>query len=230
MNNIIIACDFSDKHKLETFLNKFDTKEITLKIGMELFYKEGPSLVRALKKAGYSIFLDLKLHDIPNTVEKAMMNIGCLGVDMVNVHASGGIEMMKSAKRGLKRVQAKTKLIAVTQLTSTDQTILEEELGIHQPMNDIIMKYALNAKEAGLDGVVCSPLEAPLIHEHCGKSFLTITPGIRFAEGDTHDQKRIATPQYAKELKTDYIVVGRSITESTDPCKTYQTIKELFNE
>ena len=230
MNNVIIACDFSNKQRLDAFLNNFNSKNITLKIGMELFYKEGPSLIRTLKKEGYSIFLDLKLHDIPNTVEKAMMNIGELGVDIVNVHASGGIEMMKRAKRGLESVRAKTKLIAVTQLTSTDQTILEEELGIHQPINDIIMQYALNAKEAGLDGVVCSPLEAPLIHKHCGKSFLTVTPGIRFAQNDTHDQKRIATPQYAKELKTDYIVVGRSITESNDPCKTYQTIKELFNE
>ncbi len=229
MDRVIIACDFPNEQALNTFLDTINQPNITLKIGMELFYKEGPELIEKLKDKGYKIFLDLKLHDIPNTVEKAMANLGTLGVDLVNVHAQGGIEMMKAAKRGLERVGAKTKLIAVTQLTSTNQQMLEEELSIHQPINKIIVKYALNTKAAGLDGVVCSPLEAPMVHEACGEDFLTVTPGIRLSDGDSHDQKRIATPEAAKQLKTDYIVVGRSITAANDPLKNYQRVKELFD-
>ena len=230
MHKIIIACDFPDQETLENFLLKLKTTEVTLKIGLELYYREGNALISNLKDRGFAIFLDLKLHDIPNTVEKAMQNIAKLKVDMVNVHAAGGIDMMKRAKEGLNQYAPNTKLIAVTQLTSIDQTILAEELGIHAPLEEIVSKYALNAKNAGLDGVVCSPLEAPIVHELCGEDFLTVTPGIRLIEDSKDDQKRITTPENAKELKTDYIVVGRSITKSSDPYKTYQVIKEMFYE
>lgn len=230
MNKVIIACDFEDRERLTEFLRSMKDSDLTLKIGMELFYKEGASLVQELKSQGYSIFLDLKLHDIPNTVEKAMINIAKLNVDIVNVHAQGGIEMMRRAKAALMKHAPQTKLIAVTILTSINQDILTQELGIQTPINEMIKHYALNVKKAGLDGVVCSPLEAPLIHEACGHDFLTVTPGIRLPDDSQDDQQRITTPEKAKALKTDFIVVGRSITSAKDPQSTYQKIKAVFYE
>lgn len=228
MGRVIIACDFPDRKTTLAFLSQFKTARPMLKIGMELFYGEGPSLVTELKEQGFEIFLDLKLHDIPNTVESAMKNIAKLGVDLTNVHAAGGIKMMEAAKRGLDSVGTGTKLIAVTQLTSTDQQMMETELKIPFDLNDVIVQYAQNTKKAGLDGVVCSPLESTMIHEACGETFLTVTPGIRLASGDTHDQKRVTTPMVARELGSNYIVVGRSITGSENPEQTYLNIVEEF--
>ena len=228
MKDVIIACDFSSQEELFEFLKPFEGYDPYLKIGMELFYKEGPGLVRKLKEMGFKIFLDLKLHDIPNTVEKAMRNIGELGVEITNLHAAGGIKMMEAARRGLDASESgkKTRLIAVTQLTSTSQEILEKELLIEKPISEVVKKYAQNAKQAGLDGVVCSPLEAPLINE---LGLISVTPGIRFASDDANDQKRIATPSYAKKLGSTYIVVGRSITEATNPLEAYLRCKKEFN-
>lgn len=225
--DVIIACDFSDKDKLFDFIGKIETLKPYVKVGMELFYKEGPSIVKELKARGCKIFLDLKLHDIPNTVEKAMANIAMLGVDIVNVHAAGGIEMMKAARRGLssKEEGKNTLLIAVTELTSISQDILENELLINKPLIEVVKTYALNAKNAGLDGVVCSPLEAPIIKE---LGLISVTPGIRFQEDYKNDQKRVATPSYAKELGSTYIVVGRSITGASDPVAAYKKCVEEF--
>ncbi len=227
MRDVIIACDFKNREDLIEFLKPFDGYSPYLKIGMEIFYKEGPSLVRELKEKGFKIFLDLKLHDIPNTVEKAMRNIASLGVDITNVHAAGGIEMMKAARRGLDSVEGgkNTKLIAVTQLTSISQEALENELLIKAPLADVVKTYALNAKTAGLDGVVCSALEAPIIKE---LGLISVTPGIRFQDDSVNDQKRVATPSYAKELGSTYIVVGRSITASSNPLEAYlRCVKEF---
>lgn len=227
MRDVIIACDFKNREDLIEFLKPFDGYSPYLKIGMEIFYKEGPSLVRELKEKGFKIFLDLKLHDIPNTVEKAMRNIASLGVDITNVHAAGGIEMMKAARRGLDSVEGgkNTKLIAVTQLTSISQEVLENELLIKAPLADVVKTYALNAKTAGLDGVVCSALEAPIIKE---LGLISVTPGIRFQDDSVNDQKRVATPSYAKELGSTYIVVGRSITASSNPLEAYlRCVKEF---
>ena len=228
MKDVIIACDFSSQEELFEFLRPFEGYDPYLKIGMELFYKEGPGLVKKLKEMGFKIFLDLKLHDIPNTVEKAMRNIGELGVEITNLHAAGGIKMMEAARRGLDGSEngKKTRLIAVTQLTSTSQEILEKELLIEKPISEVVKKYAQNAKQAGLDGVVCSPLEAPLINE---LGLISVTPGIRFASDDANAQKRIATPSYAKELGSTDIVVGRSITETTNPLEAYLRCKKEFN-
>ena len=225
--DVIIACDFKNKEELFDFLKAFEGKNPFLKIGMEIFYKEGPQLVKELKAKGCKIFLDLKLHDIPNTVEKAMRNLSELGVEIVNCHAAGGIEMMKAARRGLDATEQgkKSELIAVTQLTSISQEILENELLITRDLKEVVKTYALNAKAAGLQGVVCSPLEAPIIKE---LGLISVTPGIRFADNTKDDQKRVATPDYAKELGATYIVVGRAITGATDPVAAYKRcIKEF---
>ena len=227
MRDVIIACDFKNKEELFKFLEPFKGLNPFLKIGMEIFYKEGPSLVRELKEKGCRIFLDLKLHDIPNTVEKAMRNIAELGVEITNCHAAGGIEMMKAARRGLDYTESgkKTELIAVTQLTSISQEALEKELLIEKPLPEVVKAYALNAKEAGLQGVVCSPLEASIIKE---LGLISVTPGIRFADNSKDDQKRVATPEYAKELGATYIVVGRAITGAENPVEAYnRCIKEF---
>ena len=225
--DVIIACDFKNKEELLNFLKPFKGLNPFLKIGMEIFYKEGPELVRDLKAQGCKIFLDLKLHDIPNTVEKAMRNLSELGAEIVNCHAAGGIEMMKAARRGLDATEQgkKSELIAVTQLTSISQETLEKELLIEKPLPDVVRQYALNAKEAGLQGVVCSPLEAPIIKE---LGLLSVTPGIRFADNSKDDQKRVATPDYAKELGSTYIVVGRAITGATDPVAAYNRCVKEF--
>ena len=225
--DVIIACDFKNKEELLNFLKPFQGLNPFLKIGMEIFYKEGPQLVRELKEQGCKIFLDLKLHDIPNTVEKAMRNLSELGVEIVNCHAAGGIEMMKAARRGLDATEQgkKSELIAVTQLTSISQEALEKELLIEKPLPEVVKTYALNAKAAGLQGVVCSPLEAPIIKE---LGLISVTPGIRFADGSKDDQVRIATPDYAKELGSTYIVVGRAITGATDPVAAYKRCVKEF--
>ena len=225
--DVIIACDFKNKEELLNFLKPFKGLNPFLKIGMEIFYKEGPQLVKELKEQGCKIFLDLKLHDIPNTVEKAMRNLSELGVEIVNCHAAGGIEMMKAARRGLDATEQgkKSELIAVTQLTSISQEKLEKELLIEKPLPEVVKTYALNAKEAGLQGVVCSPLEAPIIKE---LGLISVTPGIRFADGSKDDQVRIATPDYAKELGSTYIVVGRAITGATDPVAAYKRCVKEF--
>ena len=227
MRDVIIACDFKNKEDLFNFLKPFKGMNPYLKIGMEIFYKEGPELVRELKKEGFKIFLDLKLHDIPNTVEKAMRNIGELGVEITNVHAEGGIKMMEAARRGLDSTELgkNTKLIAVTILTSISQEVLENELLIKEPLNEVVRKYANNAKEAGLQGVVCSALEAPIIKE---MGLISVTPGIRFQDDSVNDQKRVATPAYAKELGSTYIVVGRSITQAEEPVKAYNRCVKEF--
>ena len=227
MRDVIIACDFKNKEELFEFLQPFAGLNPFLKIGMEIFYKEGPQLVKTLKEMGCKIFLDLKLHDIPNTVEKAMRNLGELGVEITNCHAAGGITMMAAARRGLDATELgkKTELIAVTQLTSISQEVLENELLINHPLNEVVKTYALNAKKAGLQGVVCSPLEAPIIKE---LGLISVTPGIRFADDSKNDQKRVATPEYAKELGSTYIVVGRSITGATDPVAAYKRCVEEF--
>ena len=226
---VIIACDFKDKEETLNFLNKFEDEKLYLKIGMELFYSEGPEIVREIKKRGHKIFLDLKLHDIPNTVEKAMKSLANLDVDMTNVHASGTIKMMEAGLKGLtKEDGTRPLLIAVTQLTSTSQEVMEQDLLIKENIEDVVMHYAENSKKAGLDGVVCSPLEVQAVKRKCGKDFLTITPGIRFSEDSKDDQSRITTPAKAKELGSDYIVVGRSITKAENPQEAYRKCVEDF--
>ena len=220
--DVIIACDFPTAAQTLTFLDRFPERKPFVKIGMELFYAEGPSVVREIKARGHRIFLDLKLHYIPNTVKKAMAVLSGLDADIVNLHAAGTAEMMRAALEGLTRPDGtRPLLIAVTQLTSTDQTALERELLIEHPMDEVVLVYAENAKNAGLDGVVCSPLEAGKVHRRCGSGFLTVTPGIRFADGEKGDQKRIMTPAQAKLEGSDYIVVGRPITAAADPAAAY---------
>ena len=221
--DVIIACDFPSAARTMEFLDKFQGRKPFVKIGMELFYAEGPEIVRQIKARGHKIFLDLKLHDIPNTVKKAMAVLSRLDVDICNLHAAGTAEMMRAALEGLTRPDGtRPLLIAVTQLTSTNQDALEHELLIHSPMEEVVMAYAGNAKRAGLDGVVCSPLEAARVHEVCGQDFLTVTPGVRFADGDNGDQKRVMTPAQAKKVGSDYIVVGRPITAAEDPVAAYE--------
>ena len=227
--DVIIACDFSSGEDTLKFLDNFTGKKPFVKIGMELFYAEGPSIVRELKKRGHKIFLDLKLHDIPNTVKKSMAVLSNLDVDICNLHAAGTTAMMKAALEGLTRADGtRPLLIAVTQLTSTDQESMERDLLIKEPIDKVVMHYAHNAKEAGLDGVVCSPLEAGKVHEVCGDTFLTVTPGVRFADGDIGDQKRVMTPAQAKEIGSDYIVVGRPITAAADPVEAYERCLNEF--
>ena len=222
--DVIIACDFASAEATFAFLDKFSGRKPFVKIGMELYYAEGPSIVKEIKKRGHKIFLDLKLHDIPNTVKKAMTVLSALEVDMTNVHASGTKRMMEAAIEGLTRPDGTrvTQLIAVTQLTSTDQETMEKDLLINAPIDEVVMHYAANAKDAGLDGVVCSPLEAEKVHGRCGNSFMTVTPGVRFADGDIGDQKRVMTPAEAKRIGSDYIVVGRPITAAADPVAAYE--------
>ena len=223
--DVIIACDFKDKADTLAFLDKFQEEKPFVKIGMELFYGEGPDIVRAIKDRGHKIFLDLKLHDIPNTVKKAMQNLASLGVDMTNVHAAGTIDMMRAAREGLGEDAL---LIAVTQLTSTTEERMQRELLINAPIADTVAHYARNTKEAGLNGVVCSPLEAALVKEACGRDFITVTPGIRFADGDVGDQKRIMTPALARETGTEFIVVGRPITQAADVVAAYRRVCKDF--
>ena len=221
--DVIIACDFASKADVLNFLDKFTGKKPYVKIGMELFYAEGPSIVKEIKERGHKIFLDLKLHDIPNTVKKSMSVLSGLDVDMTNLHASGTVRMMEAAIEGLTRPDGtRPLLIAVTQLTSTDQESMENDLLIKAPIAEVVMHYAANAKKAGLDGVVCSPLEAEAVHGRCGKDFITVTPGVRFADGDIGDQKRVMTPAEAKRIGSDYIVVGRPITAAADPVAAYE--------
>ena len=222
--DVIVACDFSSAEATFSFLDRFAGLERKpfVKIGMELYYAEGPAIVRGIKRRGHKIFLDLKLHDIPNTVKKAMAVLSRLDADIVNLHAAGTTAMMKAALEGLTREDgSRPLLIAVTQLTSTDQEAMERDLLIDKPMDEVVMHYAMTAKNAGLDGVVCSPLEAQKVHARCGSGFLTVTPGIRFADGDKGDQKRVMTPADAKKIGSDYIVVGRPITKAEDPVKAY---------
>lgn len=245
--DVIIACDFKSADETIKFLDKLtrirdevvSCDDISVgagrpyvKIGMELFYAEGPEMIKLLKDRGHKVFLDLKLHDIPNTVKKTMQVLGAYGVDMVNVHAAGGVAMMKAAKEGLMlgaaRFADKPKLIAVTQLTSTDEETLHNELLINKPMDEVVRQYALNAKEAGLDGVVCSAFEAAEIHEACGADFLTVTPGIRFADNSADDQRRVMSPAQAKEAGSDFIVVGRPVTAAEKPIEAYTRCKNEF--
>ena len=227
--DVIIACDFSSAEATFDFLDKFTDEKPFVKIGMELYYAEGPSIVREIKKRGHKIFLDLKLHDIPNTVKKSMAVLSRLDVDMTNLHAAGTVDMMKAAVEGLTREDGtRPLLIAVTQLTSTSEERMQNELLINASINDTIVKYAQNAKEAGLDGVVCSPLEAGMVKENCGADFMTVTPGVRFADGDIGDQVRVTTPARAKEIGSDYIVVGRPITAAEDPVAAYRRCVEEF--
>lgn len=220
--DVIVACDFASAEKTYEFLDLFTERKPFVKIGMELFYAEGPQIVREIKKRGHKIFLDLKLHDIPNTVKKSMAVLSNFDVDITNLHAGGTVRMMKAALEGLTREDGtRPLLIAVTQLTSTDQESMENDLLIKEPIDKVVMHYAENAKKAGLDGVVCSPLEAEKVHNTCGKDFLTITPGVRFADGDIGDQKRVMTPAEAKKIGSDYIVVGRPITAAVDPVAAY---------
>ena len=229
--DVIIACDFADKETALNFLDKFEGRKPFVKIGMELFYAEGPQIVREIKARGHKIFLDLKLHDIPNTVKKSMAVLSRLDVDMCNLHAAGTPRMMEAALEGLTRPDGtRPLLIAVTQLTSTDQEAMERDLLIKEPIDKVVMHYAETAKNAGLDGVVCSPLEARKVHEVCGEKFLTVTPGVRFADGDIGDQKRVMTPEQAKKIGSDYIVVGRPITAAPDPVAAYERcIKEFVD-
>ena len=221
--DVIIACDFDSAEKTFAFLDQFKDEKPFVKIGMELYYAEGPSIVREIKKRGHKIFLDLKLHDIPNTVKKSMAVLSRLDVDMTNLHAAGTVRMMQAAIEGLTREDgSRPMLIAVTQLTSTDQESMEKDLLIKEDIAKVVMHYAHNAKVAGLDGVVCSPLEAGKVHERCGEGFVTVTPGVRFADGDVGDQKRVMTPAAAKEIGSDYIVVGRPITAAPDPVAAYR--------
>ena len=231
MREVIIACDFSSKEATLAFLDQFKDVKPFVKIGMELYYAEGPSIVKEIKERGHKIFLDLKLHDIPNTVYKAMKNVAALGVDMTNVHAAGIIEMMKAAKKAIDEVNPNTKLIAVTQLTSTSEEMMQKELWIDHPINDTIQHYALNTQQAGLDGVVCSPLEAKLVKDVCNEDFITVTPGIRFDDASKGDQKRVTTPAMAREIGSSYIVVGRPITASDDPVAAYnRCVREFVGE
>ena len=227
--DVIIACDFAGKAECMSFLDKFTGVKPFVKIGMELFYAEGPQIVRDIKERGHKIFLDLKLHDIPNTVKKSMAVLSRLDVDMCNLHAGGTVAMMEAAIEGLTRPDGtRPILIAVTQLTSTSEERMRSDLLIEKPMEEVVMHYALNAKRAGLDGVVCSPLEAAAVHSVCGKEFYTVTPGIRFADGDKGDQSRVTTPERAKEIGSDYIVVGRPITAAEDPVATYERCVKEF--
>ena len=223
--DVIIACDFDCKEKVFAFLDLFEKEERKpfVKIGMELYYAEGPEIVREIKRRGHKIFLDLKLHDIPNTVKKSMAVLSHLDVDMTNLHAAGTCRMMEAAIEGLTRPDGtRPMLIAVTQLTSTDEETMKADLLINEPIDKVVMHYAANAKKAGLDGVVCSPLEAGTVHDTCGNGFVTVTPGVRFADGDIGDQKRVMTPAAAKEIGSDYIVVGRPITAAEDPVAAYR--------
>lgn len=227
--DVIVACDFDSKEKTLAFLDGFEKVKPFVKIGMELFYAEGPSIVKEIKARGHKIFLDLKLHDIPNTVKKAMAVLSGLDVDMTNLHAGGTVNMMKAALEGLTRADGtRPLLIAVTQLTSTDEESMRKDLLIEKPMGEVVSHYALNAASAGLDGVVCSPLEAEKVHAACGKGFITVTPGVRFAEGDIGDQKRVTTPAKARELGSDYIVVGRPITAAENPVAAYERCVKEF--
>ena len=229
--DVIVACDFSSAEATFNFLDKFENeaRKPFVKIGMELYYAEGPSIVREIKRRGHKIFLDLKLHDIPNTVMKAMRVLSELDVDITNLHAAGTKAMMSAALEGLTREDGtRPLLIAVTQLTSTDQQAMENDLLIKEPIDQVVMHYAKNAMESGLDGVVCSPLEAGKVHDTCGHSFLTVTPGVRFADGDIGDQKRVMTPKAAKEIGSDYIVVGRPITAAKDPVAAYRRCVDEF--
>ncbi|MBE6729162.1 MAG: orotidine-5'-phosphate decarboxylase [Ruminococcaceae bacterium] len=227
--DVIVACDFSSKEQVFDFLDKFTNRKPFVKIGMELFYAEGPQIVREIKARGHKIFLDLKLHDIPNTVKKSMAVLSNLDVDMTNLHAAGTITMMEGALEGLTRPDGtRPILIAVTQLTSTDQERMEKDLLIKEPIDKVVMHYASNAAKAGLDGVVCSPLEAGKVHEICGDNFITVTPGVRFADGDVGDQKRVMTPEQAKKIGSDYIVVGRPITAAVDPVAAYERCVREF--
>lgn len=227
--DVIIACDFAGKAECMSFLDKFTGVKPFVKIGMELFYAEGPQIVRDIKERGHKIFLDLKLHDIPNTVKKSMAVLSRLDVDMCNLHAGGTVAMMEAAVEGLTRPDGtRPILIAVTQLTSTSEERMRSDLLIEKPMEQVVMHYALNAKRAGLDGVVCSPLEAAAVHSVCGKEFYTVTPGIRFADGDKGDQSRVTTPEKAKEIGSDYIVVGRPITAAEDPVAAYERCVKEF--
>ena len=227
--DVIIACDFASREATLNFLDKFTGRKPFIKIGMELYYAEGPSIVRELKERGHKIFLDLKLHDIPNTVKKSMAVLSRLDVDMTNLHASGTKAMMEAALEGLTRPDGtRPILIAVTQLTSTSPEALKNDLLINEAMPEVVMHYAHNAKEAGLDGVVCSPLEAEAVHNRCGKDFVTVTPGVRFADGDKGDQVRVMTPEQAKKIGSDYIVVGRPITAAADPVAAYERCVREF--
>ena len=227
--DVIIACDFASAEETFKFLDKFEGKKPFVKIGMELYYAEGPSIVKEIKKRGHKIFLDLKLHDIPNTVKKAMAVLSRLDVDMTNLHAGGTKRMMEAAIEGLTKPDGtRPILIAVTQLTSTDQEAMENDLLIKEPIDKVVMHYASCAKAAGLDGVVCSPLEAGKVHDLCGKEFVTVTPGVRFADGDVGDQKRVMTPEEAKKIGSDYIVVGRPITAAADPVAAYERCVREF--
>ncbi len=220
--DVIVACDFSSAEQTFNFLDKFTDRKPFVKIGMELFYAEGPSIVKEIKARGHKIFLDLKLHDIPNTVKKAMSVLRNLDVDITNLHAAGTTAMMQAALEGLTRPDGtRPLLIAVTQLTSTDQEAMERDLMIHAPIDQVVMHYAETAKNAGLDGIVCSPLESRKVHDLCGSNFITVTPGVRFADGDVGDQKRVMTPAQAKAIGSDYIVVGRPITAAADPVAAY---------
>ena len=230
-SKICIALDFKNKVEVKEFLEKFKDEKLYVKVGMELFYGEGIEMVKMIKEMGHNIFLDLKLHDIPNTVKSAMKQLAKLDVDMVNVHASGGKAMMKAAIEGLeegKIGKERPKCIAVTCLTSLDQEVLNDELLIEKPLEEVVLKWANNAKEAGLDGVVCSPLESKIIHDNLGVDFLTVTPGIRLASDSVNDQKRVTTPAMARELTSSYIVVGRTITSSDDPYATYKKVYQDF--
>ena len=221
--DVIIACDFASADETFKFLDNFTDEKPFVKIGMELYYAEGPAIVKEIKRRGHKIFLDLKLHDIPNTVKKSMAVLSKLDVDMTNLHAAGTIDMMKAALEGLTREDGtRPILIAVTQLTSTSEQRMQDELLINASINDTIVKYAQNAKEAGLDGVVCSPLEAGMVKDACSRDFITVTPGVRFADGDVGDQVRVTTPEKAKEIGSDYIVVGRPITQADDPVAAYR--------
>ncbi len=227
--DVIIACDFSSAEDVFKFLDKFEGRKPFVKIGMELFYAEGPHIVKKIKEMGHKIFLDLKLHDIPNTVKKSMAVLSRLDVDMCNLHAAGTKNMMKAAIEGLTREDGtRPILIAVTQLTSTDEESMKADLLIDEPIDKVVMHYAKNAMESGLDGVVCSPLEAEKVHSVCGSDFITVTPGVRFADGDVGDQKRIMTPAQAKEIGSDYIVVGRPITAAKDPVAAYNRCVSEF--
>ena len=227
--DVIIACDFADKETALNFLDKFEGRKPFVKIGMELFYAEGPQIVREIKARGHKIFLDLKLHDIPNTVKKSMAVLSRLDVDMTNLHAGGTIAMMEAAIEGLTRPDGtRPLLIAVTQLTSTSEERMKNDLLINESMDKVVMHYAHNAKLAGLDGVVCSPLESGKVHEVCGSGFLTVTPGVRFADGDKGDQVRVMTPEQAKKIGSDYIVVGRPITQAENPVEAYRRCVREF--
>ncbi len=227
--DVIIACDFACAEQTFAFLDKFTDVKPFVKIGMELYYAEGPAIVKAIKERGHKIFLDLKLHDIPNTVKKAMSVLSGLDVDMTNLHAAGTSNMMKAALEGLTRPDgSRPMLIAVTQLTSTDEETMRKDLLIDRSLDEVVLSYAKTAQESGLDGVVCSPLESGKVHEHCGKNFVTVTPGVRFADGEVGDQKRVTTPAKAKELGSDYIVVGRPITAAEDPVAAYKRCVEEF--